>query len=172
MARTTSGTGSNTKTTTTKTRATRGGVTGTLVKTTTTSSKGSSSKPKMTYKEYAAKGGNVAAAKKYNASKKTTESFRADAPAKMESRPAYISPPKTTQKLAGSKMKTYPPPTPKKNTITTGGSGKGKSKGKLKKKVKRAVVSARNKMGAKRNTAPKRTSNRKLSCRGATCKRK
>lgn len=149
---------------TTKTRVKRGGVTGTLVKT-TTNSRSSSSKPKMTYAQYAAKGGDVAAAKKYNASNtKTTESFRADAPAKMTPKKASISTPSSKPKPNLTPVRNRPVPS------SGGRVYKTKSKGKLKSKVKKTVATAKDKMGASKRTAPKRTSNRKLSCRGATCK--
>jgi len=104
---------------TTVTRAKRNGVSGTLVKTTT--SRPSGSAPRKTYAQLAKEGGNVTAAKAYNA-KKTSESFRPDAPAKMTPKKASISSPKSTPKLAGKKLKTYPVPstTPKRKlTITT-----------------------------------------------------
>jgi len=78
------------KKTTTVSRAKRGGVTGTL----TTTRSSSSGKPKKSYTQLKAEGGDVSAAKAYN---KSSESFRADAPKKMPLRGAKVTP-KTTPK--------------------------------------------------------------------------
>lgn len=165
MART-SGTGSGSKTTVTKTRTKRNGVTGTLVRTTTSGS--SSSKPKKTYAQLAREGGNVAAAKAYNAKKKsTTESFRADAPKKMAAKKASISTPSTKRKLAGSKMKTYPLPEPRKRTTGGEGGGSGKGKGKLKRKIKKTVAKTRAKSMASRT---RKVSRSKSKCGAKGCK--
>jgi len=77
---------------TTVTRAKRGGVSGTL----TTTKSSSTGKPKKSYAQFKAEGGDVNAAKSYNSSK-STESFRADAPKKMPLRGVKVTP-KTTPK--------------------------------------------------------------------------
>jgi hypothetical protein len=95
---------------TTVSRTTRGGVKGTL----TTTRSSSLGKPKKTYAQFKAEGGDVSAAKSYN---KSSESFRADAPKKVTPRGANVTPkttpkPKLVPKVI-PKPKTTPKPKPK-----------------------------------------------------------
>lgn len=148
---------------TTVTRTTRGGVSGTLVRTTSSRSRGSA--PRKTYAQLAKEGGNVAAAKAYN-TKKTSESFRPDAPKKLTPKKASISTPKSTPKLAGKKLKTSPIPstTPKRKLITITTSSK--NKGKLKKKINRTRVKMTGKAMAAKT---KRVSRRGSKCGAKGC---
>jgi hypothetical protein len=124
---------------TTVTRAKRNGVSGTLVKTTTSRTSGSA--PRKTYAQLAKEGGNVAAAKAYNA-KKTSESFRPDAPAKMTPKKASISSPTTTRSIKGTPMK-VPRPRISNEDGSYGGRNSSKNKGKLKKTVKKQLQELR-----------------------------
>lgn len=167
MART-SGSVPKNKSTTTVSRVKRNGVSGTLVRT-TNSTASSSSKPKKTYAQLAKEGGNVAAAKKYNASKSSTsESFRPDAPKKMTPKKASISV-SNERSIKGVPMKEYPP---RKTKVTGGYGGKTKSSGKgsLKKKITKTAIKAKAKMSAGRKRTPMKTSKGKLGC-GVNSKR-
>jgi hypothetical protein len=150
----------------TVTRANRNGVSGTLVKTTT--SRSGSSSPKKTYAQLAKEGGNVAAAKAYNA-KKTSESFRPDAPAKMTPKKASISSPTTTRSIKGTPMK-VPRPRISNEDGSYGGITSSKNKGKLKKTVKKTFARANDRMGAAKKRKPMQTSKGKLGC-GVNSKR-
>jgi len=151
---------------TTVTRTKRNGVSGTLVKTTT--SRSGSPAPKKTYAQLAKEGGNVAAAKAYNA-KKTSESFRPDAPAKMTPKKASISSPTTTRSIKGTPMK-VPRPRTSNEDGSYGGSNSSTSSGKLKKTVKKTFARAKDRMGAAKKRKPMQTSKGKLGC-GVNSKR-
>ncbi len=154
------------KSTTTVTRTKRNGVSGTLVSTTT--SRSGSSAPRKTYAQLAKEGGNVAAAKAYNA-KKTSESFRPDAPEKLTPKKASISTPSTTRSIKGTPMKT-PRPRTSNEDGSYGGGTSSKNKGKLKKKVTRTVIKAKDRIGAAKKRTPMKTSKGKLGC-GVNSKR-
>jgi len=129
---------------TTVTRVKRGGVSGTL----TTTKSSSTGKPKKSYAQFKAEGGDVKAAKSYNSSK-TTERFRADAPKKMPLRGVKVTP-KTTPKpklvpkvIPADKPKTEA--TKKRTPVGTPSIKKGRGNNNFKRnviKVKKAVKTA------------------------------
>lgn len=133
-----------TKKKTTITRAKRGGVSGTL----TTTKSSSTGKPKKSYAQFKAEGGDVKAAKSYNSSK-TTESFRADAPKKMPLRGAKVTPKTTPKPKLVPKVIPADKPekkTPKRRTtVGTPSIKKGRGNNNFKRnviKVKKAVKTA------------------------------
>jgi len=151
---------------TTVTRTKRNGVSGTLVSTTTSIS--GSSAPRKTYAQLAKEGGNVAAAKAYNANK-TSESFRPDAPKKITPKKASVPTPPNTRSIKGTPMKTPRPRTSNEDGSYGGGTSSG-NKGNLKKTVKKAVIKAKDKIGASKKRTPTKTSKRELGC-GVNSKR-
>ena len=143
-----------TKKKTTVTRVKRGGVSGTL----TTTKSSSTGKPKKSYAQFKAEGGDVKAAKAYNESSKSTK-FREDAPSKMPSKKAKVTTKAPTRKLSGkpipSKPKsTTPPPPPSKTT----------SYKKKKKTVRKAVRNVVNKVKKATDKCKPKKKGGKLNC--------
>jgi len=156
----------NTKTTVTKKRARRNGVSGTLVtKKTTGSGSGKSYDAAFKKSGYKSKKKFVKDAKAYNAKKKSS-TFRPDAPKKAPTRPVKIKTTASRGKMVGKKIKTY-------------GSGgltadeiRAKKRKPTKRKVSKPKATVKYKKG--RSKKVKRTSNRKLSCgvNSKSCKRR